>query len=70
MIYSQAAVSANQLLSDEQILETLHQGLDGKFRNQRVLVLIPDHTRSVPLPPLFRALVDVLRDTKQLDFRH
>ncbi|HSB00802.1 MAG TPA: lactate racemase domain-containing protein [Anaerolineales bacterium] len=68
MIYSQAVSPANQLLSNGQISETMHQGLDGKFRNQRVLVLIPDHTRSVPLSSLFRALVDVLHDTKQLDF--
>jgi nickel-dependent lactate racemase len=68
MIYSQAASSPNQLLSKGQILETMHQGLDGKFHNQRVLVLIPDHTRTVPLPALFRALVGVLQDAKQLDF--
>jgi lactate racemase len=68
MIYSQAIASENQILSNEQILETLHKGLDGKFRNQRVLVLIPDHTRSLPLPFLFRSLVDVLHDDKQLDF--
>jgi nickel-dependent lactate racemase len=57
-----------QLLTNEQITETLYKGLDGKFQNQRVLVLIPDHTRSLPLPFLFRALVDVLHGTKQLDF--
>ena len=68
MIYSQAVSPPNQLLTNDQILETLHKGLEGKFGDQRVLVLIPDHTRSVPLPPLFRALVDILRDTKQLDF--
>lgn len=33
-----------------------------------MLVLIPDHTRSLPLPFLFRALVDVLQATSQLDF--
>jgi nickel-dependent lactate racemase len=33
-----------------------------------VLVLIPDHTRSLPLPQLFRELADILRDTRQLDF--
>ena len=33
-----------------------------------MLVLIPDHTRSLPLPFLFRSLVDVLHDAKQLDF--
>ena len=68
MIYSQAVSSPNQPLSQGQILETLHRGLDGKFGNQRVLVLIPDHTRTVPLPALFRAVVDVLQDAKQLDF--
>ena len=68
MIASQLIAPAHQLLSHEQIIETLDQGLDGHFRNQRVLVLIPDHTRSLPLPFLFRSLVDVLYETKQLDF--
>src|SRR6266487_2930929 len=68
MIYSQAVSPENQLLTNNQILETLHKGLDDRFHNQRVLVLIPDHTRSVPLPFLFRSLVDVLQDVKQLDF--
>ncbi len=68
MIYSQAVSPRNELLTHDQVLETLHKGLDGKFRNQRVLVLIPDHTRSIPLPFLFRALVKVLHDVKQLDF--
>ncbi len=68
MIHSQAIAPATQILSDERIIETLHRGLDGKFINQRVLVLIPDHTRSLPLPFLFRVLVDVLHDAKQLDF--
>lgn len=68
MIHSQAIAPANTLLSHEQIIEALDQGLDGNFRNQRVLVLIPDHTRSLPLPFLFRSLVDVLYETKQLDF--
>jgi nickel-dependent lactate racemase len=68
MIYSQAIAPAYQLLSNDQVIETLQKGLDGKFRNQRLLVLIPDHTRSLPLPFLFRCLVDILRETKQLDF--
>ena len=68
MIYSKAVSAENQLLTDNQILETLHQGLDDKFRNRRVLVLIPDHTRSLPLPILFRSLVDILHNSKQLDF--
>jgi nickel-dependent lactate racemase len=68
MIYSKATSLANQLLADDQVLQTLHNALGGRFGGQRVLVLIPDHTRSLPLPFLFRALVDVLHDTKQLDF--
>ena len=68
MIDSQMIAPVGQLLTNDQIIETLHRGLDSKFHTQRLLVLIPDHTRSLPLPFLFRALVDVLHDTKQLDF--
>jgi nickel-dependent lactate racemase len=68
MIYSQAISSPNQLLSKDQIIETLQAGLADNFRNQRVLVLVPDHTRSLPLPFLFRSLVDILHNVKQLDF--
>jgi len=68
MLDSQMISPAGQFLSEDQIIETLHKGLGGKFQNHRVLVLIPDHTRSLPLPFLFRSLVDVLHDTKQLDF--
>jgi nickel-dependent lactate racemase len=68
MINSQAIAPQGKLLNKQEILETLHNGLDGKFSNQRVLVLIPDHTRSLPLPFLFRSLVEILHDTRQLDF--
>ena len=68
MIYSQASSPPNQLLSKNQIIETIQDGLGDRFRNQRVLALIPDHTRSLPLPFLFRTLVDILRNVKQLDF--
>jgi lactate racemase len=68
MIASQAISPVNQLLSEDQIIEAFHKGLDGKFINQRIVVLIPDHTRSLPLPFLFRSLVDILHGAKQLDF--
>ena len=55
-------------LSQDEIMQTLQTGLAGQFKNQRILVLIPDHTRTLPLPPLFRALVTVLHDVRQLDF--
>lgn len=56
------------LLTDDQVRQTLTAGLERQFTNQRVLVLIPDHTRTIPLPFLFRELVAILHDTKQLDF--
>lgn len=55
-------------LSQDEVIQVLHLGLEGELTDQRVLVLIPDHTRSLPLPMVFRAVVDVLSDTRQLDF--
>ena len=68
MIISQAISPQNKLLTEQEIIETLNQGLAGQFKHQKVLVLIPDHTRSLPLPFLFRALVEILHDARQLDF--
>ncbi len=67
MIEAQA-IAGTGLLSSDTIKETLHKGLAGKFAGQKILVLIPDHTRSLPLPFLFRALVEILHDARQLDF--
>ncbi len=55
-------------LSRDEIVQILHENLSGEFTNQRVLVLIPDHTRSLPLSQIFRLLVDVFHDVRQLDF--
>lgn len=68
MIDSQAIAPDGNLLNEQEILETLHKGLVGRFTRQKVLVLIPDHTRSLPLPFLFRSIIDILHDAKQLDF--
>ncbi len=62
------AIAHKDVLTADTIRQTLHDGLESKFQNQRVLVLIPDHTRSIPLPQLFRMVVSVLHDTKRLDF--
>lgn len=67
MIYSQNFSPAG-LLDSDAVYETLLKGLGGRFTNQRVLALIPDHTRSLPLPELFRMVVEILSDTRQLDF--
>lgn len=67
MLQAKVTTPNGQLLSDDEIRNTLST-LSGQFNGQRVLVLIPDHTRSLPLPFLFRTLVDVLHNAKQLDF--
>ncbi len=67
MLQAKATTPIGQLLTEYEIRKTLSV-LSGQFTNQRVLVLIPDHTRSLPLPFLFRALVEVLHGAKQLDF--
>jgi lactate racemase len=56
------------LLSAENVQTALEKGLAGKFRGEKVLVLIPDHTRTVPLAELFRKVVEILIDAAQLDF--
>jgi nickel-dependent lactate racemase len=68
MIKAQAVAAPGQILPEEKILELLHQTLGGEFRGRKVLVIIPDHTRSLPLPFLFRALAEILHDAAQLDF--
>jgi lactate racemase len=68
MIVSQAIAPKDNFLTNTQIIETIQAGLKNTLDQQRVLVLIPDHTRSLPLPFLFRILVEILHNTKQLDF--
>ena len=68
MIETKAIAPHKQLLEDDAIRQTLASGLEGKHGGQKVLVLIPDHTRTIPLPMLFRALVEILHETRQLDF--
>jgi nickel-dependent lactate racemase len=58
----------NEVLSEKDIRKILSHNLESVYQGQRVLVLIPDHTRTLPLPFLFRALVEALHDTRQLDF--
>jgi nickel-dependent lactate racemase len=65
---SASVVVPSGLLSNGMIHTALMKGLAGKFSGQRLLILIPDHTRSLPLHFLFRELVDLLGDARQLDF--
>lgn len=61
------AVAESGLLTGDQVREVLAKGLAGRFKGQKVLVLIPDHTRSLPLPALFRLVVEVLHDARALN---
>src|SRR5664279_1810543 len=63
-----AQAVSDQLLSVEAIRAALDKGLAKKFSSKRVLVLIPDHTRTIPLPQLFRMMVEILGDASKLDF--
>lgn len=67
MMIAQAS-QASGILNANAIKQTLHSALAGRFTRERVLVLIPDHTRTIPLPMLFPLLVEILNDTQQLDF--
>jgi lactate racemase len=68
MLITQATAPANEHLSADTIRQALEQGLSGRFRDAKLLVLIPDHTRTALLPQLFRYLVQTLDEAKQLDF--
>ena len=47
----------NGTLSHGQVSELVHQALaDPKLDGQRILVLIPDGTRTSPIPQMFRLL--------------
>ena len=62
------SISKSGPISHADLQKTLSAGLSGKFSGQKVLVLVPDRTRSLPLPILFRLVVEILRDTARLDF--
>ncbi len=55
-------------LSEEEVRTALGRSLAGRFARQKVVALIPDHTRSLPLPFLFRQLAAVLSEASRLDF--
>ena len=60
--------SPDGFLDEDVVYQSLTKGLAHKFVGKKCLVLIPDHTRSLPLPNLFRMLVAILHNTDQLDF--
>ena len=68
-VIAQATAQGNNLLSEDTIRQTLEQGLGGgRYSGAKVLVLMPDHTRTIPLPQLFRIVNSILHNTRQIDF--
>ncbi|NDJ60259.1 MAG: DUF2088 domain-containing protein [Chloroflexi bacterium] len=65
---AQITADDGESLTEDQIRQTLAKGLGNRFAGKGVLVLIPDHTRTLPLPQLFRLLTELLADTQNLDF--
>lgn len=62
-----AVAADDEVLDDDVVAGTLAGGLGHGWRGQRVLVLVPDHTRTAPLPLLVRLLADVLADAAAID---
>ncbi|MBH8573858.1 DUF2088 domain-containing protein [Nostocaceae cyanobacterium CENA369] len=53
----------NGTLADEQVSQLVHEALaDSRLDGQRILVLIPDGTRTAPIPQMFRLLYQELGD--------
>jgi nickel-dependent lactate racemase len=53
----------NGTLADEQVSQLVHEALaDSRLDGQRILVLIPDGTRTAPIPQMFRLLHQELGD--------
>ncbi len=63
-------MDSQPFLTSAQIESKVNEGLAGlPYDGKRVLVLVPDLTRTMPLPKLFRLVVDALRPrVKRLDF--
>jgi nickel-dependent lactate racemase len=68
MLETQIIAPPGQHLQEDVIIDCLSRALEKRFARQKILVLIPDHTRSLPLPFLFRILVGILKNTARLDF--
>ncbi|MCZ7545472.1 MAG: lactate racemase domain-containing protein [Anaerolineae bacterium] len=67
-LIAQATAPPGATLPTDAIHQTLAGALERRFTNARVLALLPDRTRTAPIPLLFRMVVALLHDARQLDF--
>lgn len=68
MTIYQTITERGEQIPDPQIIQVLHEGLAESLSSKKVLVLAPDHTRSLPLPKLAGMLIENLRSAKKVDF--
>ena len=66
-VAARAVAAPGATLAWPDVRAALARGLAG-VGGGRVLVLIPDHTRSLPLPALFRDVVEILEGAAELTF--
>jgi lactate racemase len=64
----QVTADAGTTLPHDRTHAALQEAFAGRHGGQRVLVLIPDHTRSLPLPSLFRSMVEALAEASAVTF--
>ncbi|HOV33939.1 MAG TPA: lactate racemase domain-containing protein [Candidatus Hydrogenedens sp.] len=66
----QKCVAETGFLSPEEIYQFVHKACSQlDMEGKRILFIIPDQTRSMPMPLMFRALTDsILKRAKKLDF--
>lgn len=60
----------DRVLIEDEVIDLVHSALDNdRLDGKRVLVVIPDHTRTAPVPLMFKTLYNTLSDrVKALDF--
>jgi nickel-dependent lactate racemase len=62
-----AVAAAGEVLDAARVTDTLASGLAGRFPGARVLLVVPDHTRSAPLTALVPLLIELLADSERTD---
>lgn len=67
-VVASAISPQGQHLAEAEVRAVLERSLADRFAGRRILVLIPDGTRSIPLPMLFRHLTGLLADAAELTF--
>jgi len=68
MTTKQRIAKPGEQISDDQVNQVLQESLAGYLNGKKVLVLVPDHTRTLPLPKLAIMLIETLRSAKIVDF--